>query len=160
MNLSTLATLGTEKNDHCRKAETRVNVWTVRRNKNCHCREVAVSGDSTVVDNRKERPYLVLWSAFCSDTLWLQRPKLILFFPICWCEVYSVLLIWIKHSLLFRNTVEPPLTTTSTQRPSTATRLQWPFFFSWRTVHTLTLVLTFLQWPLSSVPKVERLNCT
>ena len=53
-----------------------------------------------------------------------------------------VLLIWIKHSLLFRKTIEPPLTVTSPQRPSTATRLQWPFFFSWRTVHTLTLVLT------------------
>ena len=56
-----------------------------------------------------------------------------------------VLLIWIKHSLLFRKTIEPPLTVTSPQRPSTATRLQWPFFFSWRTVHTLTLVLTSLQ---------------
>ena len=40
LNLSTMATLGTEKNGHCR--------------------EVAVSGDWTVVDNRKERPYLVL----------------------------------------------------------------------------------------------------
>ena len=55
-----MTTLGTEKNGHCRKAETRVNVWTVRRNKNGHCREVAVSGDWTIVDNRKERLYLVL----------------------------------------------------------------------------------------------------
>ena len=31
-----------------------------RTEKNGRCREVAVSGDSTVVDNRKERPYLVL----------------------------------------------------------------------------------------------------
>ena len=32
-----------------------------------------------------------------------------------------------------------------------------------RTVHTLSLVSTFLQWPLSSVPKVvsvERFNCS
>ena len=56
-----MATLGTEKNGRCREAETRVNVWTVRRNKKKgHCREVAVSGDWTVVDNRKERLYLVL----------------------------------------------------------------------------------------------------
>ena len=83
-------------------------------------------------------------------------------------KLCSVLLIWIKHALLFRNTVEPPLTTTSTQRPSTATPLQW-FFFSWRirsihwilfqplynghfffladTVHTLNLVSTSLQRP-------------
>ena len=40
LNRSTMATLGTEKNGHCR--------------------EVSVSGDSTVVDNRKERSYLVL----------------------------------------------------------------------------------------------------
>ena len=30
--------------------------------KNCRCREVAVSGDSTVVYNRKEGPYLVLYT--------------------------------------------------------------------------------------------------
>ena len=30
------------------------------KKKNGHCREVACSGDSTVVYNRKERPYLVL----------------------------------------------------------------------------------------------------
>ena len=30
------------------------------KKKNGRCREVAVSGDSTVADNRKERPYLVL----------------------------------------------------------------------------------------------------
>ena len=60
LNLSTMATWGTEKNGHCRESETRVIVWTVRRKKNCRCREVAVSGDWTVVDNRKERPYLVL----------------------------------------------------------------------------------------------------
>ena len=47
-------------------------------------------------------------------------------------KLCSVLLNWIKHSLLFRNTVEPPLTTTSTPRPPTATPLQWLFFFSWR----------------------------
>ena len=62
-------------------------------------------------------------------------------------KLCSVLLTWIKHSLLFRNTVEPPLTTTSTQRASTATPLQWSFF-SWRTVHTLNLVSTSLQRPL------------
>ena len=57
-----MGTLGTEKNGRarCREAETRVNVWTIRREKNCRCREVAVSGDWTVVNNRKERPHLVL----------------------------------------------------------------------------------------------------
>ena len=70
-------------------------------------------------------------------------------------EVYSVLLIWIKHSLLFRNTVEPPLTTTSTQRPSTATRLQWPFFFfqlyletilsCWKVMTVLAVVFLLLE---------------
>ena len=57
-----MGTLGTEKNGRarCREAETRVNVWTIRRKKNCRCREVAVSGDWTVVNNRKERPHLVL----------------------------------------------------------------------------------------------------
>ena len=44
-------------------------------------------------------------------------------------KLCSVLLIWIKHALLFRNTVEPPLTTTSTQWPPTATSLQRPFCF-------------------------------
>ena len=53
-------TVRRNKNCRCSEAETRMNVWTVRRNKNCRCREVAVSGDWTVVDNRKERPYLVL----------------------------------------------------------------------------------------------------
>ena len=62
-------------------------------------------------------------------------------------KLCSVLLIWIKHALLFRNTVEPPLTTTSTQRPSTATPLQWFFFFLADTVHTLNLVSTSLQRP-------------
>ena len=46
-------------------------------------------------------------------------------------KICNVVLIWIKHALLFQNTVEPPLTTTSTQWPPTATSLQW-FFFSWR----------------------------
>ena len=32
------------------------------KKKNGRCREVAVSGDWTVFDNRKERPYLVLYS--------------------------------------------------------------------------------------------------
>ena len=44
-------------------------------------------------------------------------------------KLCSVPLIWIKHALLFRNTVEPPLTTTSPQRPPTATSLQRPFCF-------------------------------
>ena len=44
-------------------------------------------------------------------------------------KLCSVLLIWIKHLLLFQNTIEPPLTTTSTQWPPTATSLQRPFFF-------------------------------
>ena len=59
-------------------------------------------------------------------------------------KLCSVLLIWIKHSLLFRNTVEPPLTTTSTQRPSTATSLQW-FFFSWRirSIHWILFQLLY-----------------
>ena len=87
-------------------------------------------------------------------------------------KLCSVLLIWIKHLLLFRNTIEPPLTTTSPQWPPTAISLQWPFFFladspytescfnffttatslqrpffSLRTVHILTLVSTSLQRP-------------
>ena len=48
-------------------------------------------------------------------------------------------------------TVEPPLMATSKQQP-----------FFWPTVHTLSLVSTSLQWPLSSVPKVaivEGFNC-
>ena len=39
------------------------------------------------------------------------------------------------------------------ETPLTATPLQRLFFF-WRTVHTLTLVSTSLQWPLFSVPRV------
>ena len=62
-------------------------------------------------------------------------------------KLCSVLLIWIKHLLLFQNTVEPPLTTTSTQWPPTATSLQWFFFFLADTVHTLNLVSTSLQRP-------------
>ena len=31
LNLSTTATLGTEKSNHCREVYTRVNVWTVRQ---------------------------------------------------------------------------------------------------------------------------------
>ena len=61
-------------------------------------------------------------------------------------KLCSVLLIRIKHPLLFRNTIEPPLTTTSPQWPPTATSLQWPFF-SWRKVHTLNLVSNSLQRP-------------
>ena len=33
LNVSKMATLGTEKNGRCREAETRVNVWTVRQKK-------------------------------------------------------------------------------------------------------------------------------
>ena len=33
LNLSTTATLETEVSGHCREVETRLNVWTVRRNK-------------------------------------------------------------------------------------------------------------------------------
>ena len=62
-------------------------------------------------------------------------------------KLCSVLLIWIKHPLLFRNTVEPPLTATNGHFSAMA-------IFSWRTVHTFTLVSTCLLWPLSSVPKV------
>ena len=47
MNLSPTATLGTEESGHCRDVETRVNLWTVRQ-KNGHCREMAVSGASAV----------------------------------------------------------------------------------------------------------------
>ena len=86
-----------------------------------------------------------------------------------------VLLIWIKHSLLFRNTVQPPRTTTSKQWSPTATPLQWspavtplqrPFFFLGRhgphaeSCFNLSTTATCLQWSLSSFPKVERLNCT
>ena len=39
LNLSTMATLGTEKTDCCREVYTRVNVWTVRQ-KSDRCREV------------------------------------------------------------------------------------------------------------------------
>ena len=62
-------------------------------------------------------------------------------------KLCSVLLIWIKHPLLFRNTVEPPLTATNGHFSAMA-------IFSWRTVHTFTLVSTCLLWPLSSVLKV------
>ena len=59
----------------------------------------------------------------------------------------------LSYKTIDYNTVKPPVMATS---------LQLPFFF-WKTVHTFTLVSTFLQWPLSSVPKVnaivERLNC-
>ena len=41
------ATLGTEESGHCREDKAKVNVWTVRQ-KNAHCREVAVAGGSTV----------------------------------------------------------------------------------------------------------------
>ena len=47
LNLSTMATLGTEKSDHCREVQTGVNVWTVSQ-KSGRCREVAVSGSSMV----------------------------------------------------------------------------------------------------------------
>ena len=62
-------------------------------------------------------------------------------------KLCSVLLIWIKHSLLFRNTIEPPLTTTSTQ---------WPFFFLADSpyIHScfnLSTTATSLQWPLKTV---------
>ena len=55
-----------------------------------------------------------------------------------------------SHTRYGVGTDETPLTTTS---PLTATPLQRLFFF-WRTVHTLTLVSTSLQWPLFSVPRV------
>ena len=59
----------------------------------------------------------------------------------------------LSYKTIDYNTVKPPLMATSLQRP----------FFFWKTVHTFTLVSTFLQWPLSSVPKVnavvERFNC-
>ena len=41
-NLSTTATLGSEKSGHCGEVETRMNVWTVCQKKNGSCREVAV----------------------------------------------------------------------------------------------------------------------
>ena len=47
----------TEKCDHWLKQEW---AYALSAKKNGRCREVAVSGDSTAVDNRKERPYLVL----------------------------------------------------------------------------------------------------
>ena len=54
LKLSLTATLGTEKSRHFRerivvKAETTVNAQTVRLKKNGRCREVAVSGCSSVV---------------------------------------------------------------------------------------------------------------
>ena len=45
MKLSTTATLGKEESGHCREAETRVNVWTVRQKNGCP-REVAIRGGS------------------------------------------------------------------------------------------------------------------
>ena len=48
LNLSTMATLGTEASGRYREVETKVNVWTVRP-KNGRCGEVAVSGGSTVL---------------------------------------------------------------------------------------------------------------
>ena len=62
-------------------------------------------------------------------------------------KLCSVVLIWIKHALLFRNTIEPPLTTTSTQ---------WPFFFLADSpyIHScfnLSTTATSLQWPLKTV---------
>ena len=44
LNLSSTATLGTEEGSHCREAETRVNVWFVRRKKYYRCIGVAVVG--------------------------------------------------------------------------------------------------------------------
>lgn len=47
LNLSTPATSGVEETGHCRKVESRVNVWTFHQ-KSGRCGEVA-SGGSTVV---------------------------------------------------------------------------------------------------------------
>jgi len=47
LNLSTMATLGTEKSGHCREGETKVNAWTFGKKNGC-CREVAISGGVTV----------------------------------------------------------------------------------------------------------------
>jgi len=47
LNLSTMATLGTEESGLCWEVETRVNVWTVHQ-KNGRVREVAISAGSTV----------------------------------------------------------------------------------------------------------------
>ena len=49
LNLSTMATFGTEESGHCRewfKQKSMYNVWTVRQ-KSGHGREVAVSGGLT-----------------------------------------------------------------------------------------------------------------
>ena len=66
-------------------------------------------------------------------------------------KLCSVLLIWIKHSLLFRNTVEPPLTATNGHFSAMAI-----FFLADSPyIHScFNLSTTCLLWPLSSVPKV------
>ena len=54
LNLSTMATLAGQKKVAI--VESLKQEWTY----GLTAKEVTVSGDSTVVDNRKERPYLVL----------------------------------------------------------------------------------------------------
>ena len=102
-------------------------------------REVTISGDSTVVDNRKEIPYLDENSFGFSLFVDVR-------FKLC-----SVVLIWIKHPLLFRNAVEPPLTATNGHFSAMAI-----FFLADSPyIHScFNLSTTCLLWPLSSVPNV------
>ena len=102
-------------------------------------REVTISGDSTVVDNRKEIPYLGENSFGFSLFVDVR-------FKLC-----SVVLIWIKHPLLFRNAVEPPLTATNGHFSAMAI-----FFLADSPyIHScFNLSTTCLLWPLSSVPNV------
>ena len=132
MNLSTTVTLGTEKNGHCR-----VNVWTVRRNK------MAVLERWPLVEIQllliTESPYLDENSFGFSLFVDVR-------FKLC-----SVVLIWIKHPLLFRNAVEPPLTATNGHFSAMAI-----FFLADSPyIHScFNLSTTCLLWPLSSVPNV------
>ena len=66
-------------------------------------------------------------------------------------KLCSVLLIWIKHPLLFRNTVEPPLTATNGHFSAMAI-----FFLADSPyIHScFNLSTTCLLWPLPSVPNV------
>ena len=70
-----------------------------------------------------------------------------------WCHIWVC-----RLSTVYRQTSTKVYTATSPIRPS----LYNGHFFGW-TVYTFPLVSTSLQWPLSSVPKVdvvERFNCT
>ena len=54
LNLSTMATLGTEKTDCCREVYTRVNVWTVRQ-KSDRCTEIYTRVNVWTVHQKSDR---------------------------------------------------------------------------------------------------------